>query len=504
MSQLAFLKRQAFCLCLLIALILLWSFSVQAAALKTTAKPMSVGALVKRVKQQSATRYFGLYFQGQKVGWMSLRFDSSQPGSVSVINEVDFTLTVGGAKTRMKSLDTRIYSSKTGQLTALRYSMSGPTGDVRLSGVAQGKRLQLFQSTGGRESQQQLTFAGESLQDVLAIESAIWQGKALPGYATKSRSFDASVQKSLTTDLIVKQRETRLIAGVQTELIRVDGRIAELGLSVVSWYDDHGEMLETLVAGFLTARWETEKQAKSGISQADFMRATLIESPQALSDLDSAAGVKLELSGVPESLRIESERQHWQNLTPKRQQLTVTVEKLDLAKTPAPNTFDRKQFDLTLQATHRIQTDDPAIQKQAAKLAEGVKTSGELARRIMRWVYDNVEKRYTPTFSNASETMSSLVGDCGEHAVLFVALCRAANLPAQEVMGLVYSESQGGFGYHAWAQVWLGRWVSIDPSWGQFPVDAGHLAFTQGGMEAQVQLTGLMGSVQVEKAERLP
>ena len=61
--------------------------------------------------------------------------------------------------------------------------------------------------------------------------------------------------------------------------------------------------------------------------------------------------------------------------------------------------------------------------------------------------------------------------------MLFVALCRAEGVPAREVSGLMYAGDQlGAFGGHAWAEVALdGRWVSADPTWNQFPVDATHI-----------------------------
>ena len=66
-------------------------------------------------------------------------------------------------------------------------------------------------------------------------------------------------------------------------------------------------------------------------------------------------------------------------------------------------------------------------------------------------------------------------GDCTEHARLMVALCRAVGLPAREVGGVTWVPDLEGFGYHAWVEVWVGRWITSDPSWNELPANATHI-----------------------------
>jgi hypothetical protein len=41
--------------------------------------------------------------------------------------------------------------------------------------------------------------------------------------------------------------------------------------------------------------------------------------------------------------------------------------------------------------------------------------------------------------------------------------------------------------------VWLGEWVAVDPTFGQYPADASHLRFTVGGLARQVELLRVVG-----------
>ena len=70
-------------------------------------------------------------------------------------------------------------------------------------------------------------------------------------------------------------------------------------------------------------------------------------------------------------------------------------------------------------------------------------------------------------------------GDCTEHAALFSALARAAGLPARCCSGAVYlaGANDAFWGYHAWAEVWIGRWVVVDATVNQVGVGARYLFF---------------------------
>jgi tetratricopeptide (TPR) repeat protein len=52
-------------------------------------------------------------------------------------------------------------------------------------------------------------------------------------------------------------------------------------------------------------------------------------------------------------------------------------------------------------------------------------------------------------------------------------MARSLGLPSRIVSGLAYSGHS--FGGHAWVEVWVGRWVELDPTWGTEFVDATHI-----------------------------
>jgi len=143
-----------------------------------------------------------------------------------------------------------------------------------------------------------------------------------------------------------------------------------------------------------------------------------------------------------------------------------------------------------------IQSDDPRLQAQARLIIGREQDPARAARRLAEWVRAHVERRSTAAVPSAVQVLKTRVGDCNEHAVLFVALARAAGLPARTVAGLV--PVGGRFYYHAWAEVYLGDWVAVDPMLDEFPAGAAHVRFTIGGLARHAELVRLIGRIKVE------
>lgn len=125
--------------------------------------------------------------------------------------------------------------------------------------------------------------------------------------------------------------------------------------------------------------------------------------------------------------------------------------------------------------TITIQSDNPEIKKLTHKITAGTHTKCEIVKRITFYVYKHIEKKNTPTFSNASETLEAGFGDCGEHAVLAAAMLRAADIKATVILGLVYVEAKKGYFYHAWVAAYTDKLIFTDPALGVFPASRGYI-----------------------------
>src|SRR5258708_35716904 len=138
-----------------------------------------------------------------------------------------------------------------------------------------------------------------------------------------------------------------------------------------------------------------------------------------------------------------------------------------------------------------IESDDPRIQAQARLILAGEREPAGGARLIHDGVSADVERLVTPGPPSAVRVLAARRGDCNEHTVLYVALARAAGLPARSVAGLVYLG--GRFYYHAWPEVWLGDWVAGGPTLDQAPAGGAHVRVVGGRPARPTELGPLFG-----------
>lgn len=148
---------------------------------------------------------------------------------------------------------------------------------------------------------------------------------------------------------------------------------------------------------------------------------------------------------------------------------------------PAAQASDAEQRQ-ALQNEPRYRLDDKRLQRLAAQLTENAESGEQKVERLLLFVSQHLQQHDVLVDQSATEILQNRVGDCTEYAQLFVALARAAGLPAREVSGWVYlGDGEPRFGGHAWAEVAIGgRWLSADPMWNLMPVSGSHLRMGDG------------------------
>ena len=186
--------------------------------------------------------------------------------------------------------------------------------------------------------------------------------------------------------------------------------------------------------------------------QQDLLVAAVVSTPAPIVDSASLKGLKIAFEGFGEFPLPESERQRVQK---KEGVWTLTLSrdgvppKVALGPGPGERPF--------VEATPFIQSDASEMIEAAWTAVGSVTDRWTAVQRLVPFVYSHVEDEYVAAFSNAMEALRSGRGDCTEHSVLFVALARALGIPARSAVGIAYWPAGKGFGWHAWAEVKIGK-----------------------------------------------
>jgi transglutaminase-like putative cysteine protease len=127
----------------------------------------------------------------------------------------------------------------------------------------------------------------------------------------------------------------------------------------------------------------------------------------------------------------------------------------------SPEDSDPNDF---LKQEKYIEKDDPRIQQ----IAKSIKapTDMTLVQKLYEYVVDNLNYVTHKEEWGAVEALRRKQGSCTEYSDLFVALCRAANIPARVVKGYVTESDDSP--EHAWAEACLKNygWVPFDLTYG--------------------------------------
>jgi transglutaminase-like putative cysteine protease len=148
-----------------------------------------------------------------------------------------------------------------------------------------------------------------------------------------------------------------------------------------------------------------------------------------------------------------------------------------------------------LAACHYIDCDNEAIRTLATRAVGDESDPWKKARRIERWVKQQLRVDNAAPLVCASATARELRGDCRHYALLTAALCRAAGVPARTAIGLLYVERGGRpqMGFHMWTEVWIsGQWLGLDATLGRGGVDAAHIKITDHSWKETQSLTPLL------------
>lgn len=143
---------------------------------------------------------------------------------------------------------------------------------------------------------------------------------------------------------------------------------------------------------------------------------------------------------------------------------------------------ESSQYELYTRSERFIEAADPRIREIADRVAKGETNPYVLARRFYNYVIDTADyKLLGEGLRGAMALVDTGVGECGDYAALFVALCRAAGVPARPVVG--FWAKSGVEQTHVWAEFFVEPfgWVPVDPTVGQ--LDPGSQAYYFGGMD---------------------
>jgi len=500
-----------------IAIVLVWLVVVGWQARREYFQPELAQLTEAALALNPGVNFYTLKMDGRTVGQATSALDTVPDGfelSDFMALELPALGQTGTAVAR-----TNVRLSPALAMRSFDFSMDSDVGRFQAEGKVEGDSLlQVTITSQGSTQEVEYRLASPPVFSAIVPIRVAMAGRLDVGQTTRLPVFDPSTLSTRDVEVEVLARDTMIIPD-SVSLDRRTGRwspahydtiavwkIAESfgGVSVESWIDEDGRIVEaSSPLGFSMhkteyelARQDTEDErlvADGSPIDDDVILSTAIQSNVSLDDLATRDELRFVLSGVSlEGFDLDGGRQTLRGDT-----LIVRRESWDRIDPGYELPYPRMDLREHLAPEPLIQSDDRRIVRRAEQIAgRWDDDPRRVAQRLTRSVHSMLEKKVTFSVPSAVQVLETLQGDCNEHTVLYVAMARALGLPARTAVGLVYLD--GAFFYHAWPEVWMGQWVAVDPTFGQYPADAAHIRFVIGGLAQQVEIVRLIGNLDIE------
>lgn len=347
--------------------------------------------------------------------------------------------------------------------------------------------------------------AGETKSKVLAVPQKLYPASILsrvvafqgiaPGKEYKLKVFEPTILDIAEAQIKIEKREKIKIKNREYEAWKL--QLAMLGLATTMWIDSSGETIKEESPPGIVMIVETPQEAlalESGSALLDVLSLFSIRVDSLITDPRNLSYLKIKMKNIDTTdLSLSDESQKIVSVDPLVLEIkgSVLPKKGMALPIAGPTEF--------LKPSLCIQSDNPKIKAKALAITQGSKDGVEATGKILNWVNQNVKKRATASLPSAVDVLANLEGDCNEHSVLFAALARAAGIPTKIAVGIVYLDN--AFYYHAWNKVYLGEWVSLDPTFGQFPADATHIKIQEGELAEQAKVLKIVGNLKIDIVE---
>ncbi len=322
------------------------------------------------------------------------------------------------------------------------------------------------------------------------VEGIIKKDGLKPGKKYNFKILEPLSHSFMDCSFEVIRKEDVLILGNKMSLWHVKTESTYLvPVTMDDWIDESGNSWKNISkASLLTTtsiRMSKEKAQEVSEENFDIAFSTVIKSNVIFENPQEIKGVTYKLTGISldeiKNFPFDGGSQKILKLG-EDYALVQTSSLIFKEEEAIPFPVDDDKFQKYLKPTSFCQSDDPEMKETSNLIVGKEKNSWRAAKKIAEWVKQEMTPNYDVGFATAKEVLKNREGDCSEHTVLTVALCRAAGIPARAAVGVMYGS--GIFAYHMWPEVYVGLWVGLDAKWlaidkksGEYYTDATHLKF---------------------------
>ena len=450
-------------------------------------KKSNVATFLKRFQEQNAPEnmsqnpqehWYDLTLSNIKIGYMHMSSEKTEyQGEEVDRHKIDIVMNFKALGTDIILKITRVEYTGSDLMPRHFLSTSNESGLKQVEGRIVDGVAHIKTTLNGETTESEVPVPPDTISEHVGVESLFKQGLKI-GDKRNFHIFSFDLLKPVKVELEVEGQDTLTYQSEEKQVYVLRQTLDMMnGLTAKVWLDADGVNYRTEIPmmGLSMVTTKTDKETALGdTEEVDVVLKTRIlpsGKRPTLKAKNFKAAVKLPAGNITDAIMSNSQ-----------QQLVVTSEKAGRLSIQVPTVAVEDCPNLPIQdveseflgASAYIQTDAPAIRAKAEEILDGEINSWRAAEKLCEWVHTTItDKKMSGGFGSSLTALETRSGDCTEHTVLFIALARAAGIPARICSGITYAKD--GFYYHFWPEVYVGKWVQMDPTLGQTIADANHI-----------------------------
>ncbi len=483
----------------------------------------------------STEEWMGIYYRGQKVGYARYITERLSKGYLFQTNYV-FSFRLFRAYQRVEMFS-KVWTNDKFSIKKFEFNLDSPVASFQAFGKVRGLKLVVRWKMGKRSGFLQLPYRPAIFLSAVRFYLASQKFKA--GKKFKVVIFDP--QKRAYSELLIRVagREKISVGGKTFDALKVVQEFRDY--RIVTWLDEKGGIIrEKSFFGLELLREDMARALKGITPSGELIRAVRIPliSDRKLPSFRDLELVRLRLEGP--SLKTFSSllgfRQNYKGggileISLERDfQKFLQRERLDLAQK-----LSQKISQINSEKSGANPSNLPSRRPTTAKSSKGAKKSNssdssgasnsvnsslldplmveilkevfpekrlysrlEVLERLTGWLK---EQRALPEDKRAEKFQQLLKRWKGgfEYSVLFYRLVSILGLNCPVYSGIFFRWREGSYLFHSWniCQFAGGRFLSVDPAYGQLPADLGHIVFLKGSLFENLSLFQLLRGLRV-------
>ncbi|MCG9128617.1 hypothetical protein JT359_13545 [Candidatus Poribacteria bacterium] len=443
--------------------------------------------------------WYNLQLMNKKIGFVHSYFEKAIYNNQEMLRiKTDINMELSGLGKKFTIESNRIEYLDSQLRPRYFFSTSNESGEKHIQGKIIDDIAYISTTLNGKTTEVEVEIPNETISETAAVEYLLAKNKLKVGEKLDYHTFSFDLLKPVRSKLNVIGKEKLNFQSQVLDVFLIETQLDILGgINTRIWITEDGITYKnsTDMMGLAMVATKTSKTTAIGnTDEIDIMlQSRIVPTGKRATTGASSLVAELKLTnGNIIDLIVDNHRQSFELTDERGGVLSIQVTGID-EKDCLNLPIQDSAFSEFLTPSTYIESDNEQIKNSAELVINGEVNSWRAAKKLSKWVYKTItDKNLSGGYSTSLRTLETKSGDCTEHTVLLIALARSVGIPSRICTGLIYSG--GGYYYHFWPEVYVGRWVQMDPSIGQEIADANHIQLGGSILESNTMIEFVEGS----------